>query len=51
MTTNIFVRQGYFVTQDLKSQTRQGDKDNPAGYFEAESLIEANVDVFKQVVR
>ncbi|TQV74604.1 hypothetical protein FLL45_06470 [Aliikangiella marina] len=46
MTTNIFVRQGYYVAEDLKSQTRQGDKDNPAGYFEAEQLIEANVSVF-----
>lgn len=48
MTTNIFVRQGYHVAQDNQSDLRPGDKHNPAGYFEAQPLIEANVEVFKR---
>jgi len=46
MTAAIFARLGYFVAEDEKKQLRKGDEYNPAGYFEAEPLIEANAKVF-----
>lgn len=46
MTAAIFARLGYFVAEDEKKQLRQGDEYNPAGYFEAAPLIDANAQVF-----
>ncbi len=49
MTTRIFTGQGYFVAEDEKEQLREADHYNPSGYWEAQPLIDANVDVFKAV--
>lgn len=47
LSANVFVNQGYFVSEDSDSQLRHSDIHNPFGYFEAEMLIENNVDIFK----
>jgi len=46
MTTRIFAQNNYFVAEEASTQLRQGDEYNPSGYWEAEPLIQANVDVF-----
>ena len=48
MAAYVFARQGYFAAQD-ESELRPGDRHNPSGYWEAERLIEANVDIFAAV--
>ncbi|MCH9695850.1 MAG: sulfotransferase [Gammaproteobacteria bacterium] len=42
LTASIFANQGYFLAEDSESELREGDSDNPDGYFEARSLVEAN---------
>ena len=49
MTTNIFANAGYFIAKDEASELRAGDEHNPSGYWEAELLIESNVEIFRQV--
>jgi hypothetical protein len=49
MTAAIFARNGYFAAQESETELRAGDQHNPDGYWEAERLIEANVDLFKAV--
>ena len=49
MTAHIFVTKGYFVAKDAETELHSGDEFNPKGYWEANSLIEANVDLFKSV--
>lgn len=49
MTASIFVRRGYFAAEEENSHLRDGDSFNPGGYFEADDLIEANVEVLKRV--
>lgn len=46
MAANIFAIKGYFVAKEAE-ELRPGDEFNPAGYWEANSLIEANVEVFQ----
>lgn len=46
MAASIFAGKGYFVAKEPESELRPGDEFNPAGYWEANSLIEANVEVF-----
>ena len=45
LTSDIFARQGYHMGEGL----RCGDDGNPFGYYEAEDLIAANVDLFESV--
>ena len=49
MTAGIFARAGYFVTDEPDVDLRPGDPGNPDGYWEAEGLIERNVEVFRAV--
>lgn len=49
LAASIFARYGYFAADDERMEMREGDPFNPDGYFEAESLIEANVNVLKRV--
>ena len=44
LATAIFARQGYFVGE----VERKGDDHNPFGYFEADDLIESNVQLFRE---
>ena len=48
LTASIFARQGYFLAPDEESELRDGDGDNPDGYFEADSLVEANARVLSR---
>ena len=47
MTTSIFARNGYFVSEDEKNELRSGDEFNPSGYWEAEPLIKCNAEILK----
>lgn len=49
LTASLFGKRGYFAADDAKAQLRDGDEHNPLGYWEAESLIEANAELFKRV--
>jgi len=49
MTAAIFARQGYFLAEDEDEELRPGDENNPEGYFEAASLVERNVHLFRRV--
>ena len=46
MLTGIFGRLGFFLAGDTDSELRDPDRGNPDGYWEAEGLIERNVEVF-----
>ena len=48
LSASLLVNQGYYVAGEEK-ELNPGDEFNPAGYFEAEHLIENNVDAFKAV--
>jgi hypothetical protein len=45
MTAFIFANKGYFAAHDPETELRGGDEFNPTGYWEAQQLIEANVEV------
>lgn len=47
LTASIFSDQGYFLAEDSGKELRSGDEFNPAGYFEAAPLIEANAKIFE----
>ncbi len=47
MLAGIFGRRGYHVADDSEEQLRPADADNPGGYWEAERLIDCNVEIFK----
>lgn len=49
LAASIFARLGHFVADDESAQLRGPDHFNPAGYWEAEPLIEANVSLFRRV--
>ena len=49
MTTNIFAKQGYFIAENPKKQLRAGDEYNPSGYWEAQPLIDSNVEILETV--
>lgn len=48
LTAAIFARKGYYVGGIEKADAREGDDNNPFGYFEADGLIERNVQVFRR---
>lgn len=48
MSAAIFANQGYFVAEETKQELREPDEYNPNGYWEAETFIRKNVEVFKQ---
>ena len=49
MTASIFARKGYFVAAKGTEELRSGDEYNPSGYWEAQSLIDCNAQVFNAV--
>lgn len=49
LSAAIFANKGYFVTENTASELKAPNRYNPFGYFEAQSLIEFNVDLFKQL--
>ena len=49
MVAGIFGRHGYFAATEGSGELRPGDEHNPGGYWEAESLIEANVRLFEAI--
>jgi len=46
MTASIFANNGYFVAEDKDKELRSGDEYNPSGYWEAETLIQSNAEIF-----
>ena len=48
MVASIFAGRGYHVAED-EGELRPSDEYNPGGYWEAESLVERNVEVFQAV--
>lgn len=49
LTASVFVKSGYFAAEEADSQLRGEDENNPMGYWEADDLIEANVELFRSV--
>lgn len=45
----IFARRGYYTGYTGESHLREGDSHNPFGYFEADDLIDQNVEVLRRV--
>ncbi len=48
LSAAIFAGQGYFMGESAEAHIRHGDDHNPFGYFEADDLISANVDVLQR---
>ena len=46
MTSSIFANCGYFVTENNDTELRASDEYNPTGYWEADSLIKSNAEIF-----
>ncbi len=44
----IFARRGYYSGASSETHIREGDAHNPFGYFEADDLIERNVEVLRR---
>lgn len=49
LTASVFANNGYFAAESSDSQLRREDENNPMGYWEADDLIEANVELFNTV--
>ena len=49
LTTSIFTTKGYFAASPESGELRKGDEYNPLGYFEAQTLINANSRVFSRI--
>jgi hypothetical protein len=47
MVAGVFAKQGYHVAEEEGDELRPGDAHNPGGYWEAETLVERNVEVFR----
>jgi hypothetical protein len=48
LSASIFARKGYFAAEPGTDELRSGDEFNPDGYFEAETLVEANVRILER---
>ncbi len=48
LASSIFARNGYHVGNIANEQFRDGDANNPFGYFEADDLIEKNIELFQR---
>jgi hypothetical protein len=48
LTAAVFARRGYYVGEIESTAIRDGDDNNPYGYFEADRLIERNVDLLRR---
>ena len=49
MTSSIFTKKGYFVTEDESTDLRPADAFNPGGYWESEMLIQENAKLFSTI--
>jgi hypothetical protein len=49
LTANVFVRKGYHVGESRLPFFQDGDDHNPFGYFEADDVVEKNVELFRRV--
>jgi hypothetical protein len=47
LTAGAFARHGYFIGRIEEEHMREGDAGNPFGYFEADDVIDANVELFE----
>lgn len=47
LTAGVFARKGYYVGSIARERLRIGDHNNPFGYFEADILIDQNVELFR----
>jgi hypothetical protein len=45
----IFARRGYYMGDSREEHIREGDSHNPFGYFEADDVIDMNVEVLRRV--
>lgn len=48
LTAGIFARHGYFVAPNLDEDLRSADDANPFGYWEAEQIVESNVEILRR---
>lgn len=48
LTAAILVSKGYYVGSNRLSYFQHGDEDNPFGYFEADNLIDRNIEVLRK---
>jgi hypothetical protein len=49
LSTRIFVRKGYFVTEDEGNDLDPADEFNPFGYWQAQRLVDCNIEIFHAV--
>ncbi len=49
LTAGVLARQGYYVGRSRLSAIQNGDDHNPFGYFEADDVVERNLEIFRQV--
>jgi hypothetical protein len=49
LTASILARKGYYVGGSRLSSLQHGDDHNPFGYFEADDVVERNVEIFRRV--
>lgn len=48
LTASIFAKKGYFVAEDEKD-LKEGNEFNPTGFFEAETVINKNREIYKAI--
>lgn len=48
LTASIFAKKGYFVAEDEK-ELKEGNEFNPTGFFEAETVINKNREIYKAI--
>lgn len=49
LTAAVFARKQYYVGGSRLSSLQHGDDHNPFGYFEADDVVERNVEIFRRV--
>lgn len=49
LTASIFANNGYFLAKDVEKELKKGNEFNPTGFFEAETVIEKNREIYKAI--
>lgn len=49
LTASVFATKGYYIGGSRLSSLQHGDDHNPFGYFEADDVVERNVEIFRRV--
>lgn len=49
LTASVLAKKGYYVGGSRLSSLQHGDDHNPFGYFEADDVVERNVEIFRRV--